>query len=298
MKKSQRKSIYLILHLIQAIIALIFFSGFRILPLRIASGFGGWLGRTIGPQISLSRRATKNLSRVFPEKSSSEIKFIVRGMWDNLGRLAGEYPHLSKLNVYDPKSEIEVIGAEFIDQLRDDKKPGVFFSAHMGNWEIIPLCGSQRGLPIDRVYRAANNRLVEWLYRQGRGAAEGALIPKGPQGIRLLLRSFREGQHLGVLMDQKMNDGICVPFFGINSMTTSAIADLVLRFDCPIVPVHIERLGGVKFRIIFEPPLRVLRVGDQKEDIYALMVQINNRIEEWVRANPEQWLWLHNRWSN
>ena len=297
MKNFLRHFTRYISHPLQALLAFIFFSGFRMLPFRAASAVGGWVGRTFGPHIPVSSRATRNLSRVFPEKTACEIKIIVRGMWDNLGRLAAEYPHLSKINVYAPTGGIEVIGAEIIDQLRDDDKPGVFFSAHIGNWEIVPLCGSQRGLPIDRIYRAANNRLVEWLYRQGRGATNGALIPKGPKGIRSLLKSLRKGQHLGVLMDQKMNDGISVPFFGISAMTPSAIADLALRFDCPIVPVHIERLGGAKFRVIFEPPLKVKKSGNQKENIYALMVQINDKIEEWIRARPEQWLWLHNRWS-
>jgi Kdo2-lipid IVA lauroyltransferase/acyltransferase len=285
-------------HPLQALAALIFFTAFRLLPLGVASAIGGGVGRAIGPKLSVTRRARRNISRAFPEKTETEIGEIVSGLWDNLGRLAGEYPHLAKIDVYDPSGPVEVVGAEYVDQLRDDGKAGIFVSAHIGNWEIVPLCGSQRGLPIDRVYRAANNRLVEWLYRQGRAATEGALIPKGPQGARLLLKSLRDGQHLGVLMDQKMNDGIPVPFFGRDAMTAPAIAELALRFECPVVPVHIERLGGPKFRIILEPPLDIEVSGNRQADVQALMVQINSKIESWVRARPEQWLWLHNRWSD
>ena len=281
---------------LEAVVALWIFFAFRVLPFGRASAIGGWVGRTFGPLIPVSQKARKNLIKVFPKKSKKEIEYLIWGMWDNLGRLVGEFPHLSKLKIYEPYSPFEVVGLNYMEQLRDDKKPGIFFSAHIGNWEIIPLCGSQKDLPIDRVYRAANNRLVEWLYRHGRAATDGALIPKGPKGIKLLLQSLRSGQHLGVLMDQKMNDGISVPFFGFNAMTAPAIAELALRFDCPIVPVHIERLEGAKFRIIFEEPLLVEISGDKNQDVYRLLLKVNEKIEEWVEANPEQWLWLHNRW--
>ena len=287
-----------ITHPLQAIAALVFYWGFRVLPLRMASAIGGWAGRTFGPGMSVTRRAYRNIVRAFPDKSEADVRRLILGMWDNLGRLAGEYPHLGKIDVYAPDGPVEVIGADIIDLLRDDGKPGIFISAHIGNWELVPLCGSQRGLPIDRVYRAANNRLVEWLYRQGRAATEGALIPKGPKGARMLLKSLKGGQHLGVLMDQKMNDGIAVPFFGRAAMTAPAIAELALKYECPVVPVHIERLRGVKFRIIIEPPLDITVTGNRKKDVMSLLRQINSRIESWVLARPEQWLWLHNRWSD
>jgi len=285
-------------HPLQALAAILFFWGFRLLPLSLASSIGGWVGRTAGPKLSVTKRADRNIRRAFPDKTDAQVRQTIIAMWDNLGRLAGEYPHLGQFNVYQEGGPVDVVGAQYIDQLRDDDKPGIFVSAHIGNWEIVPLCGSQRGMPIDRVYRAANNRLVEWLYRQGRAATEGALIPKGPAGARQLLKSLKNGQHLGVLMDQKMNDGIAVPFFGRDAMTAPAIAELALRFDCPVVPVHIERLTGATFRIIVEPPLEIRITGDRTTDVAALLQQINSCIEKWVVAHPEQWLWLHNRWSD
>ena len=287
-----------VFHPIEAVLAIVIYTLFRLLPFSVSSAIGGVIGRLIGPRLSVSKRAVRNVSRVYPDMTDVEVRRIIHGMWDNLGRLAGEYPHLSKINVYDPSGPVEVVGAEFVDQLRDDGIPGIFVSAHIGNWEIVPLCGSQRGLPIDRVYRAANNRLVEWLYMQGRVATEGALIPKGASGARMLLKSLKDGQHLGVLMDQKMNDGIAVPFFGRDVMTAPAIADLALRFECPVVPVHIERVEGAKFRIILEAPLEIGKTDDKQKDVAVLLGQINNRIETWIRAHPEQWLWLHNRWSD
>ncbi|OHC82206.1 MAG: lauroyl acyltransferase [Rhodospirillales bacterium RIFCSPLOWO2_12_FULL_67_15] len=287
-----------VVHPIEAAFAFALYLLFKLLPFEAASAVGGWLGRTVGPWLPLSERARRNLRRALPEKTEPEIAAIVRAMWDNLGRVAAEFPHLGEINVYDPAGPVTVIGAEWVDALRDDGRPGFFFSAHFGNWEILSLGATQRGLPVDRVYRAANNRLVEWLYRFGRAAVEGAQIPKGPGGVRQLLRSLKAGNHLGMMVDQKMNDGVPAPFFGRDAMTSTALVDLALRFDCPVVPARVERVGGARFRLVVGPPLELVKTGERVADVAANIARINAIVEGWVRERPDQWLWLHNRWSD
>ena len=285
-----------IVHPIEAFGAFSIYLLFKLLPLEMASAVGGWLGRTVGPLLPLTNRARRNLARIYPEKSKGEIEVIVRAMWDNLGRVTAEFPHLSEIDVYDPQGPVTVVGAEWVDRLRDDGKPGFFFSAHFGNWEIISLGATQRGLPLDRVYRAANNRLVEWLYRHGRAAVQGALIPKGPASVRPLLQSLKNGNHLGMMVDQKMNDGIEAPFMGRPAMTATALIDFALRFDCPVVPARVERTHGAHFRLIVGPAMELVRTGDKTADIAANVARMNAIIEGWVRERPGHWLWLHNRW--
>ncbi len=285
-------------HPIQAVLAITLYTVFRLLPLGVASGLGGWIGRSVGPWLGITNRARRNLARAFPELTRTETEAIVRGMWDNLARTVAEFPHLSEINVYDPDGPVEVIGAEHVESLRDDDRPGIFFSAHIGNWELVSLGGTQRGLPLDRIYREANNRLVEWLYKHGRAAVEGALIPKGPHGVRQLLASLKDGKHLGMMADQKMNDGIPVPFFGIDVMTAPALADLAIRFDCPVVAARVERLSGARFRLRIDPPITFDNTGNAKADVAAAMTRVNARLEEWIRETPEQWLWLHNRFPD
>jgi KDO2-lipid IV(A) lauroyltransferase len=287
-----------VIHPIEAAIAIAIYVFFRLLPVDAASALGGWLGRTFGPLLPLSERAVRNLKRAFPEKSAREIAHLVRGMWDNLGRVAAEFPHLSEINVYDANGRVMVTGGEHVDRLRDDGRPGFFFSAHFGNWEIVSLGATQRGLPLDRVYRAANNRLVEWLYQHGRAAVEGALIPKGPQGARRLLKSLKEKKHLGMLVDQKMNDGIPAPFFGRDVMTAPALGDLALRFDCPVVAARVVRERGARFRLIIEPPFKFEATSDRSADVARAMARVNAIIEGWIRQTPEQWMWLHNRFPD
>lgn len=287
-----------VVHPIEAAGAFSIYVLFRLLPMDWASALGGWLGRTFGPKAGITARARRNIRIAFPDATAAEVERIVRGMWDNLGRVAAEFPHLGRVKVYDPMGCVTVEGAEHVDALRDDGRPGFFFSGHLGNWEIVSLGATQRRMPLDRVYRAANNRLVEWLYRHGRAAVEGALIPKGPSGARLLLRALKDGNHLGMLVDQKMNDGISVPFFGRPAMTASALADLALRFGCPVVAARVIRLNGCRFRLVIEPPFEMASTGNREADVAAGMARVNGIIEGWIREHPEQWLWLHNRWPD
>ena len=284
-------------HPAEALAATIFYWLLRLLPIDWASGLVGALARSIGPKLSVSNRARRNIQRALPELNARERETVVRDMWDNLGRVVGEYPHIGKLHARGTGNRLEIIGADFIDQLRDDDKPGIFMMAHLGNWEFSGLASSQRGLAVDRVYRQANNRLTEWLLSQGRASIEGALIPKGPAGAKQILSSLKIGNHLALLVDQKMNDGVPVPFFGTDAMTAPALAQLALRLKCPVVPVRVKRLKGAKFQVIVSPPMEFTPTGNRQADVLAYMTKINKIIESWIRDTPGQWLWVHNRWS-
>ncbi|MFB3135253.1 MAG: lipid A biosynthesis lauroyl acyltransferase [Rhodospirillales bacterium] len=286
-----------LIHPLEALVAYAAFGVLRLLPFRAASALGGLVGRTIGPRLGITERARRNLGRAFPEKTAPGIERIILGMWDNLGRTVCEYPHLDRLRFSDDGGGVDVVGTEHVDALRDDGRPGIFFSAHMANWEIAALSIAHRGLPIHVIYRAPNNPLVELLF-QRRHPGAGELIPKGAEGARRALALMRKGEHLGMFVDQKLNDGIPVPFFGRDAMTAPALARFALKFDCPVVPVRVERLHGSCLRITHYPPIDLPRTGDRQADVAATMAKVNAVIEGWVRERPEQWLWLHNRWPD
>ena len=285
-----------LIHPVEGLLAFAAYGVFAILPLPWASRLGGWLGRTVGPRLDVSRRAHRNLSRAMPHLTPAERDMVVRGMWDNLLRVVAEHPHIDAFRFDGPGKRVDLIGAEHVDAARESGKSAIFVSGHMGNWEILPLGTLHRQIPLDVVYRAANNRLVDWLYRRGRKALRGEQIPKGPAGARLLVRALNDGRSLGMLVDQKMNDGIPVPFFGRDAMTAPAAAELALKFGCPLIPARMERLGGARFRMTVYPPLRAEPSGDRHRDVAAIMTEINAQLESWIRQSPEQWLWIHNRW--
>ncbi|NQV48759.1 MAG: lauroyl acyltransferase [Rhodospirillaceae bacterium] len=286
-----------IIHPLQGLAGHIFFILIRLLPLGMASGFGGWLGRSLGPHLGVTERARHNLKRAFPEKSNNEIETIVRAMWDNLGRTFIEYPLRDRLRFEGQGAEVELIGVENIERLRDDGKPGIFFSGHLANWEVPQLGIVRNGIPLHIVYRTPNNPYVKGLFNR-RQLGEGELIPKGSKGARQAIKLLSEGGHLGMLVDQKMNDGIAVPFFGRDAMTAPALAQFALKYDCPVVPGKIERLSGCRFRVTYFPPLEITPSGDRHADIATITAKVNDILEEWIRERPEQWLWLHNRWPD
>jgi KDO2-lipid IV(A) lauroyltransferase len=273
-------------------------AAFRPMGIDAASSVGGWIAGTIGPRHKTSRRAARNLRHAFPEAPAAEIDRIIRAMWENLGRVAGEYPHLHDLDLYGGGGRIEVVGAENIDAVRDDRRPGLFFTAHFGNWEITPLGIIQRGLPFAYVYRPANNPIVDRIIYEARHDERIEQVPKGMIGARRALALLSTGGQLGMLVDQRMNDGIPVPFFGRDAMTAPALAQLALRFHCPVVPMKAERLRGARFRLTYFPPMEAVDTGDRAGDVAAFMRRVNAMIEEWVRERPEQWFWLHQRWGN
>ena len=278
----------------------IVYSLFAVLPMNSASALGSWLARAIGPRLRVQRLARHNLECAFPEKSAAEIDIILHDMWDNLGRVFGEFPHIGRLDIYnDPR--IEVVGREYIDQMRDDNRPGIFFTAHLGNWELPGYAVKQRGpfaAPIAVVYRAANDPAAEWLLHLGRKRLGVALIPKGAPGARRIIEILRAGGHVSMLPDQKLNNGIAVPFFGRPAMTAPALAQLALKFNCAIMPSHVERLGGTRLRITLHPPLALPHSGNRQADILALTTTINRMMEDWIRERPSKWLWVHRRWQD
>jgi KDO2-lipid IV(A) lauroyltransferase len=270
----------------------------RLVPLQAASAIGGAVGRAIGPLIGVTRRARKNLQIAFPEKSPDEIEAIIRDMWENLGRVVAEYPHMPRMKAFTPDSCIEVRGTEHVDAGRKRGAPLIFFAGHLGNWEISAIAAKAFGVPLHLIYRPANNPWVEEIYREGRGAVAAGLIPKGAEGARQAMRVLREGGQLGILIDQKMNDGIPVPFFGRDAMTAPALARLANKFDCTVLPVQVERLAGARFRLTVHPPLPLARSGDPQRDALDVMTRANALLESWIRQRPGQWLWLHRRWPD
>mgnify|MGYP002630381280 CR=1 FL=1 len=284
-------------HPLQGLAAQIFFILVKLLPLNWASAFGGFLGRSIGPSLGISKRARRNLAIAFPTITPSETERLVHAMWDNLGRTVMEYPLLNRIRVDGKNAHVELIGSEYLSLLKNDDKPGLFFSGHLANWEIPAICVAKLGLTPHLIYRSPNNPYVEKLF-QRRHLKDSTLIQKGAKGARIALKALLAGGHLGMLVDQKMNDGIAAPLFGHDAMTAPALAQLALKFSCPVIPIRVERLDGLSFRVTCYPPLEIKPSDDKTADIRAVTTEVNRILESWIREQPAQWLWLHNRWPD
>ena len=279
---------------IEAAFVLGFYSLFGLLPPAASSAVGGWLLRRVGPMLRAHRVARRNLEQAFPDRTAAEIAAILDGMWDNLGRNVGEFPHLRTL-LANPDA-VEVAGTEVIAALHQAGKSVMFIGAHLANWEIAPAIAVRSGFTVDYIYRAPNNPWVDRLMARRRVDPEGRLIPKGAEGGRQAMAAIKAGRSLGILIDQKMNEGIEARFFGRPAMTTPAFAQLAMRFGLPVVPIRFERLGGPRFRVTVDPPLEIAPTGDRSADVAAMVQAANDHIEAWVRERPDQWFWVHRRW--
>ena len=267
------------------------YHGFGLLPVDVASGLGGFIGRTIGPRLSVSRRASRNLEKALP---GLDHRQILRDMWDNLGRIAAEFSHAEAF-LEDP-SRMEITGLEHLDKLRDSGEPTLLFSGHIGNWELSNILSLRAKLPVNPVYRAPDNPHLDWLFESRLRTPEMQLIPKGPGGARLTVKLMGEGKSIVFYVDQKMNDGISVPFFGFPAMTAPALAALALKYKRRVVPFRVIRTKGAHFRAEILPPFHFADSGDREGDTMAAMCLVNNLLESWIREFPAQWLWLHRRW--
>ncbi|MFC1672951.1 lysophospholipid acyltransferase family protein [Pseudomonadota bacterium] len=268
----------------------------RLLPFSWASALGGALASTFGPMLKKTKVARRNLKAAFPDKSEAEIDTIIREVWDNLGRTAFEFPLMDRFLSGRDAERITTEGRDDLSELMAGDKPVLFFGGHLGSWEVPPVLMAMRGYKVNSFYRAPNNPLLLKLFTSRKNPGE--LIPKGAPGAKRAFTLLKKGEHLGILVDQKLNDGIPVPLFGRDAMTGTALAEFALRFDATIVPFHCVRLPGAKFKIIFEAPLEIEKTGDKKEDVRAIMVAANALLEDWIRENPGQWLWLHKRWPD
>ncbi len=267
----------------------------RLLSVDAASNLGGFLGRSIGPRLPVSARARRNLRRVFPEKGAAEIERIVRAMWDNLGRVGAEYPHLDRITSVE-SGRVTLVDTDPVLALGDNKAAGILAGAHLANWEVMAGVAAKRGIDMTSVVREPNNPLVRPLIDRLRGVAGGGRTPKGAAGAKKAIEVLRSDRVLGLLFDQKMSGGIPVPFFGIEAMTVMAPAQLALHFGCPLMAVRTERTGPGRFRITAQGPLTPPGTGNRQEDVAQLTAELNRILEGWIRAKPEDWLWLHRRW--
>ena len=264
-----------------------------------ASNLGSHIAQTIGPWLPVSRVAEANLSRALPELDARARRRVLLGVWENLGRTVAELPHVGALQRTADGPGWECEDDTELLALRDRGGPAIFFSGHLANWEIGLSVAASLGLTVSWFYRAASNPLADAAIQDMRREAMGAGVPmfaKGSTGARGAMAHLLRGGMLGMLVDQKLNEGLAVPFFGRPAMTTPALAQFALRYRCPVIPIHPVRLGPARFRVICEPPMALPDTGDRAADVYALSLAVNATLERWIREQPECWLWLHRRW--
>src|SRR3982074_2940552 len=270
-------------------------------PIKTANLFGR-IARLIGPVMREQRIGRANLTAAFPEKSIEEIETILAGVWDNLGRVGAEFAHLDHIwehapaHPEDSRIEIEPRTHELFAQLRLDGKPALIFASHLGNWELPALAAVAHGLGAAILYRRPNIASADRAVEKLRAVNMGTLIPAGRDAPLKLAEALQKGQHVAMLVDQYLTNGVDVTFFGRKTKANPMLARLLRQVDCPIHGTRIIRLPNNRFRAELSEEVKPVRGAAGQIDIAGTMQEVTSVIEGWIREYQDQWLWLHRRW--
>lgn len=287
----------LVLYRVQAGLVWLFITLMRALSPAAASDLGGVLLRHIGPFLSRTKRMRRDIARALPHLDPAQVEHVIRQSWDNLGRTYAEYAHLDRISA-DFDARVTLIGGEHLTAMANDGRPGIVFTGHFANWELCAISAARLGLPLTYVFRRPNNPYVAIMLAKARAALGGTMLPKGREAAKGLVAAVRAGRHVGLLVDQKLNEGLAVPFLGRDAMTGTLLADIALRHDAPAVPLRVTRIGPARFKVEAFAPLAFARTGNVKADQAAAMVQINDLLAAWIQDDPGQWMWQHRRWPD
>lgn len=264
---------------------------FAMLPLDIASNMGGKILRFIGPYTSRHKVALRNLALVFPEKTDAERQKIAVKMWEHLGRLFGELPFLNG-NLL-PARILDVTGLGHTTA----HPQTIYISGHFGQWELLNSVIFDRDIKIASVYRHLNNLKLDEVLKKLRQHHTTQLIRKKGDSAIALVRVLSQGMNLSMLVDQRLTNGMVLPFLGHPAKTNVAAARLALKMNLPIIPAFVTRTKGAYFYVEVLPPLSITPSGNDEEDIQNLTLAFNRLLEARIHKHPEQWLWLHDRWK-
>lgn len=268
---------------------------FKALPIDAASALGGWVLRAIGPLSGAHKVADRNLRIAFPEMPKAERDALLVAQWDNLGRLTAEFQLMHKLT---PASgRIEIVGGEKLRAVAQSGKPAVLISGHFSNFEIMAAVIVHLGVKCDVTYRAANNPYIDRrIINTRKSYGVTMMAPKGGDGSREVMRVMAKGECVALLNDQKFNQGVVEPFFGVPATTAPGPSKFALKFGCPMIPMSVERLEGARFRVTIWDSIAPPKTGDRQGDIVQGVKNVNAFVEARVRERPDEWFWTHKRW--
>jgi|GEM_PF-1287380 len=291
-KRAKRKNFLktYVIHPLESLAAHLAFLLFKIMPAPVASEVGGFLARVFGPLSPKYRKlASANLKLAFPKSDAKWRRKIIGDMWEMMGRFVAEPEHFPRIwRLHDRYLKFENYG--LIDRLKG--KPFIAFASHGGSLGLLSIPFALKGRSCRIIYKFPHNDLTNGLTTLsfGRGIGKLGFIPNDARGTRQAMAVLSDNGMLFVVPDQRIR-GAQLKFFGRNADTPLGAAKLARHFNCPLVPLQIIREKGLKHRIILHEPFMPLK------DDAATMQKVNDIIEKWIRENPAQWFWVHNRWG-
>jgi KDO2-lipid IV(A) lauroyltransferase len=279
-----------IIHLLEAAFVYLALGIIKLIGIDHASSLGGFIARMIGPKLRATKYAKRNIKFVFPDLTDKQLDQFITKMWDNLGRTFFEFPHIYKLSDKEFNRRVRVIGADNFKKAIKGQTNIIAVSGHMGNWEVGPRYMLSRGVKLAAVYRRLNN---PWVNRIMINQRDPKIAQVLKHQAKTMLVEIKNGASLGILCDQKLDEGTKINFFGKPAFTTTTPAKLAIRHKIPIIFSRIVRLRGAYFKLYILPPIYPESFGSPED----LSKHMNEIYELWIKEVPEQWFWVHRRWE-
>jgi len=284
----------IIKYFLQFLFIIIFFSLFKILGLNISSALGGKLFEKIGPLFRSKKLIHSNLKKAFPDISLDHLNRITKMMWNNYGRVFAEYMFIKKFREDRSNKSIIIEGQEILEDIKKKNKSVVFISGHLSNFELMAMHIEKSGIKLSAIYRPLNNIFLNKIMERIRKKYICKYqIKKGIGGMKKLMQLKKLNYSTALMIDQRVSQGIRSDFFNQKALTTTIPAQLVKKFKIPVVPIFIERINNINFKIVIKNPITF----DNEETTKTITDKLNLVLEKMISYKPELWIWSHNRWK-
>ncbi len=281
-------------YFLQFITLISLFFIFKILGIRISSFLAGKLLKLIGPFFRSKKVCLSNLSIAFPNLELSKKEEILNEMWINYGKILAEYMFINNFRNSKISNNIIIENQEELNKIKNLSEPVIFISGHFNNFELMAMHLEKSGIDLAAIYRPLNNIFLNPIMEMIRKKYICKnQIKKGIAGTKELLKFFKKGSSIALMIDQRVSEGIKCDFFNKQAFTTTIPAQFAQKYNAKIVPIYIERLKNNAFKIKIYKSLQFSK-EDSLEDI---TLELNQILENMIIKNPGQWIWTHGRWK-
>ena len=281
-------------YFVQFLFAISCFLIFKILGPRLSSNLGGKIFEIIGPFFRSEKIINSNIKKALPDINFKNLKKIKRLMWNNYGRTFAEYMFIKEFRNGKISKNIEIDGQEILEKIKKENSQVIFISGHFSNFELMAMHLEKSGINLCAIYRPLNNIFLNGIMERIRKKYIcKKQIKKGIVNLRQLIALKKNNFSTAIMIDQRVSEGILSHFFNHEALTTTIPAQLVKKFNIPIVPVYIERIENINFKICISKPIYF----DEDTTTDKITDELNRILEKMILNKPENWIWSHNRWK-
>ena len=283
----------IIKYLIEFIFIIILFCLFKIIGLNLSRKISSKLFSTIGPKFRSKKTIEHNISLALQNIDQKHTNSVITNMWEYYGRILAEYIFIKDFRK-DPSNYLIIDGQEILNNLKKNNEKVIFISGHFDNFELMAMHLEISGIDLAAIYRPLNNIFLNPIMEKIRKKYIcKKQIKKGISGTKEILKEFKAGSSIALMIDQRVSEGIKSKLFNKDALTTTIPAQFVKKFNCKIVPIFIQRKENKNFQIEISSPISFEKI----HNIEDITLSLNQILEKMILRNPYQWIWSHNRWK-